>query len=350
VIRTGIIGTGGMANSHARHFKTIKGCKVLACCDIVPGKAAQFAQTHNIPTAYEDTQEMLDKETLDAVSVVTPDRAHCEPSLMAIERGLHVMCEKPLSGNLKDARRMAQAARGKRVLTAVNFSYRNAAATQKAAQIVRSGRLGRIIHVEGCYLQSWLSSKVWGDWRKLPQLLWRLSIRHGSLGVLGDIGVHLYDLAGFVVGDFAEIACDLKTFDKGVRRVGEYVLDANDSFVSSVRFANGAIGTLHSSRWATGHQNTVALRVWGNDGALDLNLDRPGESQLRGCLGRKAVDKAAWKDIKCPPVPNMQQRFITSIKTGRQGQTSFEGAAVVQAYLEYSLRAAEKGGFVKIRV
>jgi predicted dehydrogenase len=260
------------------------------------------------------------------------------------------MCEKPLSGNLKDARRMAQAARGKRVLTAVNFSYRNAAATQKAAQIVRSGRLGRIIHVEGCYLQSWLSSKVWGDWRKLPQLLWRLSIRHGSLGVLGDIGVHLYDLAGFVVGDFAEIACDLKTFDKGVRRVGEYVLDANDSFVSSVRFANGAIGTLHSSRWATGHQNTVALRVWGNDGALDLNLDRPGESQLRGRLGRKAVDKAAWKDIKCPPVPNMQQRFITSIKTGRQGQTSFEGAAVVQAYLEYSLRAAEKGGFVKIRV
>jgi len=347
MIHLAIIGTGGMAHSHARSFQAIPGCQVVACCDIVAGKAAQFAQKFNIPAAYENVDEMLDKEKLDAVSIVTTDRAHCQPSLKAIARGLHVMCEKPLADNLRNARRMAEAARKKGILTAVNFSYRNAAASQKAAQIARSGKLGRILHVEGSYLQSWLPSKVWGDWRTIPALLWRLSTRHGSQGVLGDIGVHLYDLTYFVVGEFAELACELKTFPKGVRRIGPYVFDANDSMVTTVRFANGALGTLHSTRWASGHANTVSLRVWGEEGALDLNLDRPPESKLRACLGKKAVDAAAWKDVKCPSVPNMHQRFITSIKTGKQGQTSFEGGAVIQSYLHASLVAARKGGFVK---
>lgn len=348
MIRLAIIGTGGMAHGHARVFQSIPGCRIVACCDILPEKASRFAEEFKIPAAYSNVDVMLDKETLDAVSVVTTDRAHCAPSLQAIDRGLHVMCEKPLADSLRNAQRMADAARRKGVLTAVNFSYRNSPATQKAAEIARSGKLGRILHVEGTYLQSWLSSCVWGDWKKSPALLWRLSARHGSLGVLGDIGVHLYDLTHFVVGDFAELACELKTFDKGVKRIGEYVFDANDSMVTTVRFANGAIGTLHSSRWATGHANTVTLRVYGDQGALDLNLDRPAASQLRVCLGPKAVVKAQWQDVKCPAVPNMYQRFITAIKTRKQGQTSFTGGAKIQAYLEKSMQSAKIGRFVKI--
>jgi len=280
---------------------------------------------------------------------VTTDRAHCDPVLKTVAKGIHTMCEKPLSDNLRDARRMAEAARKKGIITAVNFSYRNSPATQMAAKMVASGKLGRIIHVEGSYLQCWLVSRVWGDWRESTALLWRLSTRHGSLGCLGDIGVHLYDLTSFVVGDIAELQCELKTFDKGVKRIGEYVFDANDSFVSSVRFANGAIGTLHSSRWATGHPNTVACRVYGDQGALDLNLDRAPQEQLRMCVGREDIDKAIWKPIECPPTPNMYQRFITAVRTGKQGQTSFEGAAKVQAYLHYSVVSHEKKQFVKVR-
>lgn len=348
MIRLAVIGTGGMANFHVQHFKAIKGCRVVACSDIVPGRAKAFAEKHGIPAAYEDTREMLRKEKIDGVSIVTIDRAHAPAALAAIQHGAHVLCEKPLAENLKNARQMEAAARRKKLLTAVNFSYRNSPATQKAAAIVASGKLGRLRHVEGSYLQSWLVGRAWGDWRTTEAWLWRLSTKHGSAGTLGDIGVHLYDLASFVVGDFAELACTLETFDKGMKRKGPYVFDANDSLVTAVRFKNGAIGTLHSTRWATGHANTVAIRVYGDRGGLDLNLDRPAPETLRVCLGQD-VHRNHWKTVKCPPVPTMYARFVRSIQTGRQGQTSFAGGAKVQAYLESSFLSARKGGrFVKV--
>jgi len=349
MIRLAIIGTGGMANGHASSFKAFKGCEVVACCDIVPGRAKAFAEKHGIPRAYTDAGAMLKKERLDGVSIATIDKAHAPTALLAIKHGLRVMCEKPLADNLANARRMAAAARAKKLITAVNFSYRNNPATQMAAQIVASGKLGRIMHVEGCYLQGWLVGKYWGDWRKKEAWLWRLSTRHGSAGVLGDIGVHLYDFASFIVGDIAALQCELKTFSKGMKRIGPYVFDANDSMAAIVRFHNGAMGVLHSSRWATGHANTVALRVYGDKGGLDINLDRPVPETLRICVGQD-VDKNTWWPVRCPPVPSMYQRFFDALKSGKQGQTSFEGGARVQAYLDASLKSAANGGkLVKIK-
>lgn len=339
MIRLALIGTGSMARIHAERFNEIRGCRICACCDTLPGRARSFADTHGIPRAYESPEEMFDSETLDAVSVVTPDRVHAAVSLAAIERGLHVMCEKPLSDTLEDAVRMEAAAGEKGVLTAVNFSYRNQPATQKAARMVSSGRLGRIMHVEGSYLQSWLTAAYWGDWHTTPAWLWRLSTAHGSMGCLGDIGVHLYDLATFIAGDIAEVDCRLETFSKDVPRIDDYVFDANDSFVSMVRFKGGALGALHSSRWATGHVNSVSLRVFGEEGSLDLDLDRPAPERLRVCIGRKARDKAIWRAVTCPAVPDMYQRFITSIRTGVQGQTGFSGARKVQRCLNASVES-----------
>lgn len=344
MIRLAVVGTGGMGSGHVRTFQSMRGCKVVACCDATPGRAQEVASQLNVPAAYDDVDEMLNNEELDAVSVATTDRSHCEVSLKVISHGIPVMCEKPLADSLKNAKKMASAAARKRVLTAVNFSYRNSFSTQKAAALVADGKLGRIIHVEGSYLQTWLTSTIWGEWRKKPAWLWRLSTKHGSAGTLGDIGVHLYDLAHFVVGDFAQLSCELKTFDKGVKRIGEYVFDANDSMITTVRFKNGAIGSLSSTRWATGHANTVTIRVYGDKAAIDLNLDRPPESQLRMCVG----NPANWKDVKCPKTPDMYTRFINSVKTGVQAQTSFKGGAIVQSYLDASMRSSKTGTFVKV--
>lgn len=339
-VRLAIIGTGGMANAHATHFKAIAGCQVTACCDIVPGRAKAFAERHQIPAAYDDVRELFRRETLDAVSVVTPDRAHADAALAALAQGMHVMCEKPLADNLNAARRMAAAARRRNRITAVNFTYRNNPATQKAAALVASGALGRILHVEGAYLQSWLAATHWGDWRKADNLLWRLSTKHGSAGVLGDLGVHLFDLAAFVAGEFAAVACVWKTFDKGVKRIGPYRFDANDSALATVRFRHGALGTLHTTRWACGHANTVSLRVYGDRGGLDLNLDRPPPETLRVCLGDD-IHERIWKPVACPAVPDMYQRFVTALQTGRQGQTSFEGGARIQSYLHAAAESAQ---------
>lgn len=342
MIRIGIIGTGNMARQHAKNFKAIKSCHLAACADIMPGKAKEFAAKHEIPAAYENFEEMLDCEKLDGVSVVTIDAAHASASLAAIKLGIHVMCEKPLADTLEKARKMEKAARTAGVLTAVNFSYRNRAATQMAAKLVSSGKLGDIRHVEGEYLQSWLTLK----WQKEPSLLWRLSKRHGSAGVLGDVGVHLLDLSTFVAGDLEAVACELTVFDKGVKSIGDYVFDVNDSMSALVRFKNGARGTLNTTRWAKGHGNTVALRVYGTKGALDLNLDRPEDEHLTVCLGH-GENASKWVPVKCPKTPNQQERFVTSIRTGKQGQTSFAGGLRIQEYLQTCFESAAcKGAWI----
>lgn len=349
MVRLAIIGTGNMANAHAQAFAAIEDCEVVACSDIVPGRAREFADKYGIASAYEVNEEMLDSEKLDGVSVVTPDVSHIGPVLSVCERNIHVMCEKPLASNLADAKTMVEAASSRGLLTAVNFSYRNSSASQKAAEMVASGAVGRVIHVEGAYLQCWIASKVWGDWRTTEAFLWRMSTRHGSLGVLGDVGVHLYDLVSFVAGDIGDISCDLRAFEKDLMRKDDYVFDANESMAANVRFAGGGLGTLHSSRWAVGHGNTVSLSVYGDKGAIDLNLDRPAPETLRACIGEN-MDKLAWENVECEETPNMYRRFVESIRDGVQGQTSFAGGAKVQAYLDASMKSAEGGCYVRTGV
>lgn len=352
MIRLAIIGTGGMANHQANGFAAIRGCKLVACADIDLGRAQAFAEKHGIGQAYGDAEEMLTREKLDGVSIVTPDSSHAAVALLALRHGVHVMCEKPLATNAADAAQMAEEAARRGALTAVNFSYRNSPATQKAAEIVAGGALGALRHVEGRYLQSWLCGMEMEEGKANPGMLWRLSTRHGSHGVLGDLGVHLYDLAQFIVGDFAEIRCDLQTFPKAKDCLGEYVFDANDSAVATVRFANGALGTLHTTRWAAGHANTVGIRVYGELGGIDLDLDRSDGDQLR--MFTIPADYTGWnsditwKSVKCPKTPNMYERFVKSLKTGVQGQTSFQGGARIQRYLDAAMASSQTQAYVRV--
>jgi predicted dehydrogenase len=350
VIRLGIIGTGGMANDHARRFRKIRGVKLAACCDIRGERAKAFAAAHDIPRWYTDHLTMLDDGGLDAVSVVTVDAAHAPVSLAAVERGLAVLCEKPLATSLADARRMRDAAAKKGVVTQVNFCYRNASGVQAAAGWVAGGGVGRVMHVEASYLQSWLAQDTWGDWRTDDALTWRLSTRHGSAGVLGDIGCHIYDLATLIAGDISALACEAKTFDKGIAgdRIGPYVLDANDSFVSTVDLAGGGIGTVHATRWATGQQNSLCVRVFGDEGAVMVDLDRAAD-RYWVVRGRQAMRKAAWKEVRCRPSLSQQERFVKAIGAGTSDVCDFARGAHVQAYLDASLRSARARRAVRVK-
>lgn len=351
MVRLAIIGTGGMANHHAREFLKFKGVRLVACCDIDRARAEAFAKTHSIPSVHTDYRQLLERETLDAVANITPDAVHAEVALAALEAGLHILSEKPMATSQAEARAMLAAARRAGVIHMINFSYRNSCALQRVAALVQAGGIGRVLHVEASYLQSWLVSRSWGDWRTNPALTWRLSTRHGSAGDLGDIGCHIYDLTTLVCGDIAEIACRLKTFDKGVprNRLGPYVLDANDSFVANVQFANGALGTIHSSRWACGQANSLRLRAYGDAGAVELDLDR-SYSEYRVCTGQKSIDAFAWKTVTCKPTPNMQARFLRAIRTGEPDPSDFGNGAKIQACLAASFESDRQNRPVKVRV
>jgi predicted dehydrogenase len=347
MIRIAIVGTGGMANAHARAFAAIRGCKVVAACDIIPERAEEFAKRHGVPAVYAEFDRLLSEVDVDAVSNVTPDAFHAPISLKAIAEGKHVLCEKPLATNYSDAAKMARAAKRKGVINMVNFSYRNSAAIHRAHDLISRGEIGRVIHLEASYLQSWLTSRHWGDWQGSQAWLWRLSSAHGSRGVLGDIGVHILDFASYAAGDVKAVNCRLKTFPKVKgNRLGDYVLDANDSAVITVELAGGAIGTVHTTRWATGHANSLLLRVYGDKGAIVVDLDKSGQ-EVRICRGRD-VDKQVWKTIRCRPTPTIYQRFIRSIRTGTNDQPDFARGAAIQKVLDACFQSDAEGRTISI--
>ena len=348
LIQIAIVGTGGMGACHAQEFSRIPGVKIMAVCDVDEKRAREFAARHAPGAAvFTDMDKLLRGASIDAVTIVTPDHLHAPLSLLALAAGRHVLCEKPLATNHADARRMVAAAKKAGVINMVNFSYRNAPALQKAATLVQSGRLGEIVHVEASYLQSWLSSKVWGDWKTNPAWLWRLSSKHGSRGVLGDIGVHILDFASFPVGPIRSVQARLKTFKeiKG-RRCGKYPLDANDSALMQVEFANGALGVIHTTRWATGHANSLALAIHGTKGALRLNLDHSTD-EVQVCLGSD-IHRPAWKGLKAKPTPNIYQRFIASIRSGQAGDPDFARGAEIQKVLDRCFDSDRSGRALRV--
>ena len=348
IVRIGIVGTGIWANNHAENYSHIRGVRLAACCDVDATRARAFARRHGIERVYTDYAAMLADAPIDAVDVVTTDAMHAEIAIAALKRRLHVMCEKPLATTVADARAMLRAARRARVIHMVNFTNRNSSALHKASRLIALGRLGQIRHVEAGYMQSWLVSNAWGDWRKDPAWLWRLSTAAGSGGVLADVGCHILDFAAYAVGDISSLSCVLKTFDKGVgRKYKGYTLDANDSAVITASFANGALGTIRCTRWAAGHLNTIYLHVFGTKGALKINLDE-GRDRLMVCLG-KDVHTAAWRPIQCGPGKTNYRRFIDSIRSGRNEGPTFADGLRIQQYLDACRRSSDNAAEVRVR-
>lgn len=333
MIKLAIVGTGGMANAHAERFGKLPGCAITAACDVDGERARAFAAKHGIPKSFSDLDELFRAGDFDALVNVTPDRFHAPISLEAIRHGKHVFCEKPLAVNHADAAEMAAAAKKAGVINLVNFSYRNHSAIQKARDLVREGALGRVMHVEGVYFQSWLAQDAWGEWRTSPTWLWRLSTAHGSRGALGDIGVHLLDFASYPTGEFESIHCVLKTFSKAPGdKIGEYVLDANDTAIITAGFRNGATGSLRTTRWAPGHNNSITLALYGDEGSLKIDLDRSGtELELCQVKNRKA---GPWTTVDCGLTPSNHERLLASIRTGVNEQPDFARGAEIQKALD----------------
>src|SRR5690606_20209247 len=140
-------------------------------------KLAAFADAHNIPQRFSSLDAALAWGGLDAVANITPDALHHPTTLPILRAGKHVFCETPLSTDAPKAQEMTELAEQAGVVNMVNLTYRNVAELQHARELVEAGAIGAVKHVEASYLQSWLVSKAWGDWRTDPGWLWRLSTK-----------------------------------------------------------------------------------------------------------------------------------------------------------------------------
>lgn len=334
-----ILGTGSMAHNHAMQFGAIEGVTIVAAVDLNLIRLQSFGLAHSIPHLFNTLEEAITWGEFDAVANATPDACHCATTLQVLTAGKHVFCEKPLATNYADALSMVTAAQETGKVGMVNLSYRNIAELSKARDMIRAGVIGSPHHVEASYLQSWLVSKYWGDWRNDPAWLWRLSTRHGSNGVLGDVGIHILDFVTFGADlDIEAISCRLKTFDKSLEsRSEDYDLDANDSFVMTTSFSNGALGVVHASRWATGRINELKLSVYGDKGGLELRHWHQGTS-LAVCTGAD-VDDGNWKQVEAPIVRTTYQCFADAVMKGGTQEPSFEQAAKIQRLLDIAMNS-----------
>jgi len=336
-----IVGTGAMANTHAEAYKKIPSVEIVAGVDVRAEQLAAFNEKHGIPNGFASVEEAIEWGQFDAVSNVTPDRFHYVSTLPLLVAGKHVLCEKPLATNASDAVKMAEAAAKAGVINAVNLTYRNVPSMQKAAELVRSGAIGEVRFFEASYLQSWLHQTAWGNWKTDQEWLWRLSSAHGSKGALGDVGVHIVDFATYVAGlPISDVSGRFAIYDKAppTNKIGDYILDVNDSVTMQLSLANGALGTVVATRVASGHHNDLRLKIYGTKGALKVLNQEP--DTLRVCL-EPDLAQAKWQSIECPPVTTNYERFIAAIR-GEDGPRppDFARGAEIQKVLDAAEESA----------
>ncbi|RWB92868.1 MAG: Gfo/Idh/MocA family oxidoreductase [Mesorhizobium sp.] len=334
-----ILGAGARANRHALEFAKIEGVAIVGTVDVDAARVDAFAGKYNIEHTFTSLEEAITWGEFDAAANVTSDKAHHPTTLALIAAGKHVLCEKPIAESYERAAEMASAVERAGLVGMISFDYRDFPALQRARDLVLSGDIGPIRHFDASFLQSWLVSDAYGHWADEPKWLWRLSTKHGSNGVLGDVGIHILDSVAYASGSTVDrLSARLKCFEKTPgNRIGEYDLDANDSLTMTVELKNGAMGVMHASRWATGYLNELKVRLFGDKGALEV-VSTPEGTSLKACL-EKNVDNAVWREIGVGAVPTIWQRFFEAVESGQVAEPTFRYAANLQKAVDLAIES-----------
>ncbi len=208
-------------------------------------------------------------ERLDFIVIVTPNHQHFPPAKLFLEKGFNVVCDKPVTFNLKEARDLQKIVARSGKVFALTHNYTGNVMVKQARQLVRSGKLGEIRKVVVEYPQGWLSTHLEASGQK--QAGWRTDPkRSGAAGCMGDIGTHAENLARYITGlHLAELCADLTTFVPG------RLLDDDGNVL--LRFVGGAKGILHSSQISVGDENNLNIRVYGTKAALEWYQEHPNE-------------------------------------------------------------------------
>ena len=236
--------------------------------------AAEFGVAED--RAYEDFTTMAREERaradgIEAVAIVTPNHLHHAPARAFLDAGIHVICDKPLTASLEDARELQALVKESDLLFAVTYNYSGYPMVRQAREMIGDGALGDIRVVQVEYPQDWLSTDLETSGQK--QAAWRTDPKQaGSGGSIGDIGTHAFHLTEFVTGlEVTSLLADLHAFVPGRQ------LDDNAQML--LRFSNGARGSLWASQVAVGHENGLRIRVYGEQASLEWFQEQP--NQLR---------------------------------------------------------------------
>ncbi|MBM7503439.1 Gfo/Idh/MocA family protein [Agromyces aurantiacus] len=316
-LRVAMVGNGFMGAAHSQGWRVAPRFFDLALqptMDVLvgrdPARAAQAAEKWGWRESSSDWREVVERDDIDVVDIVTPGDSHAEIAIAALEAGKHVLCEKPLANSTHEAEAMTRAAEvaaGRGIRSMLGFTYRRVPATAFARRLIADGRIGEIRHVRASYLQDWLVDPA-------APMTWRLEKERAGSGALGDIGAHAVDLAEYMTGlRLSEVSGVLETFVRRRPRPagptagaiagaasGGADAEYGDVTVDDValfrgRFASGALGTFEASRMATGRKNSLRVEVSGSHGAIAFDLEDLNALELYDA--RDASEEQGFKRI-----------------------------------------------------
>lgn len=273
-----------------------------------PAKAKASAPDYDIPPdrAYGSYKEMAEAEKkrsdpIDFVSIATPNHTHFEIAKTFVEAGFNVVCDKPMTFDLKQAEELMAIVEKSGVVFAVSHNYTGHPLVRQAREMVLNGDLGEIQAIRAFYIQGWLRTRLEAGGQK--QAAWRTDPKQsGIAGCFGDIGTHAYNLGRYISGLLPkEISAHLKTFEPG-RALDDYG-------TAIIRFENGALGTVTASQISHGRENDIFIEIDGTKASLEWHQENPNQMFVRKngephkvyTRGGAGLGAAASSSTRIPP-------------------------------------------------
>ena len=274
-------------------------------------------------------REARKKDGIEAVAIVTPNHMHAPVAMQFLKRGIHVICDKPLTATLPEAKKLAKAAEASGVVFALTHNYTGYPMIRQAQAMVAAGELGEIRLVQVEYAQDWLaepleaSGQKQADWRTDPA-------RSGAGGATGDIGTHAFNLANFVSGlELEALSADLQSFVPG-RRV-------DDNGHVLLRYKGGARGMLWCSQVASGCENGLRLRVYGTKAGIEWEQENPNY------LWVTPLGAPRYRLTRGGPGTGAAAARVTRVPSGHP-EGYLEGFANIYAEAARAILARREGG------
>ncbi len=216
---------------------------------------------------------LADDERVDFISIATPNHTHYEIARAAVDAGINVVCDKPMTFDVEQAEKLAAAVERSGVVFAVTHNYTGYPLVRQAREMILGGEFGEIQAVRAFYIQGWLRTRL--ETTNQKQAAWRTDPeRSGAAGCFGDIATHAWNLARYMTGLLPEsISCHLRTFEPG-RQLDDYG-------TAVIRFQNGGLGTVTASQVSHGRENDLFIEIDGTKASLVWRQENPNEMMVR---------------------------------------------------------------------
>ena len=347
-VRVGVIGTGFAASLHLTALRALPETHLVSVCSRRADRALAAALDHGVPTHTTDYRELIHDPEVEAVIIATPPHLHHPMVLATLEAGKHVLCEKPLARNLAEARDLVRIVERVKVVAMVNHQLRFLPLRVRIKQLIDAGYLGDPHAATIVVHRSSLNDPYDRPFGWLME-------QEKAGGMLGATGAHHIDALRWWLGEVKSVAGATATMVPRRRLPDSATMarvDADDNYAVLLRFANGALGTIHVTA-TVGFEGDEEITLSGSSGTLRIREDRlygaqVGETALAEIVtpDRQSDGLPEFSHYLARPTALSQRSWVRAIRLGEPIVTSFADGVKVQELLDAVARSSQQGRWI----